>query len=146
MCGGDHSVGGSADGSIGTMIAATEPTGGAATPKDPGGLPKRDQAHRQHDQPALSAPQLDRPFGFSFGKFARESVRIHERREVKHMLKLFTFAQAAADSLRRREEGQTMAEYGVVLAVICIAVLVSIQALSGGISGAIDAVTAILPS
>jgi Flp pilus assembly pilin Flp len=73
-------------------------------------------------------------------------VRIYERREVKHMLKLFTFAQAAADSLRRREEGQTMAEYGVVLAVICIAVLVSIQALSGGISGAIDAVTAILPS
>ena len=61
------------------------------------------------------------------------------------MLELFTFVQAAADSLRRREEGQTMAEYGVVLAVICIAVLVSITALSGGISGAIDAVTAILP-
>jgi pilus assembly protein Flp/PilA len=61
------------------------------------------------------------------------------------MLKLFTFVQAAADSLRRREEGQTMAEYGVVLAVICLAVVVAITALSGGITAAIDSVTAILP-
>lgn len=61
------------------------------------------------------------------------------------MLKLFTFAQTAAESLRRREEGQTMAEYGVVLAVICLAVVVAITALSGGITGAINSVTAILP-
>jgi Flp pilus assembly pilin Flp len=50
-------------------------------------------------------------------------VRIDERREVNQMLKLFTFVQAAADSLRKREEGQTMAEYGVVLAVITLAVI-----------------------
>jgi Flp pilus assembly pilin Flp len=61
------------------------------------------------------------------------------------MLKLFTFAQLAAESLRTREEGQTMAEYGVVLAVICLAVVVAITALSGGITSAIDSVTAILP-
>ena len=61
------------------------------------------------------------------------------------MLKFFTFVQIAADSLRKREEGQTMAEYGVVLAVICLAVVVAITALSGGIKGAIDSVTAILP-
>ena len=61
------------------------------------------------------------------------------------MLKLFVFMQAAADSLRRREEGQTMAEYGVVLAVITIGVLVALTALSGGISGALDRVTGILP-
>ena len=61
------------------------------------------------------------------------------------MLKLVTFVQVAADSLRRREEGQTMAEYGVVLAVICLAVVVAITALSGGITSAIDSVTAILP-
>jgi Flp pilus assembly pilin Flp len=128
------------------MIAATEPTGGAATPKDPGGLPKRDHAHRQHDQPALSATQFDRPFGFSFGKSARESVRIYERREVKHMLKLFTFAQAAADSLRRREEGQTMAEYGVVLAVITLAVIGAITLLSQRVQGAIENVASILPT
>lgn len=61
------------------------------------------------------------------------------------MLKLFTFAQIAAESLRDREEGQTMAEYGVVLAVITIAVIGSITLLSGGIQGALDHVTSILP-
>jgi len=34
------------------------------------------------------------------------------------------------------EEGQTMAEYGVVLAVIASGVVVALTALSGGISGA----------
>ena len=38
------------------------------------------------------------------------------------------------------EEGQTMAEYGVVLAVIAVGVILALTALSGGISGAIDAV------
>jgi Flp pilus assembly pilin Flp len=38
------------------------------------------------------------------------------------------------------EEGQTMAEYGVVLAVIAIGVVVALTALAGGISGAIDRV------
>jgi pilus assembly protein Flp/PilA len=36
------------------------------------------------------------------------------------------------------EEGQTMAEYGVVLAVIALGVVVALTALSGGISGAIN--------
>jgi Flp pilus assembly pilin Flp len=39
-----------------------------------------------------------------------------------------------------REEGQTMAEYGVVLAVIAIGVVVALTALSGAISGAINSV------
>jgi Flp pilus assembly pilin Flp len=38
------------------------------------------------------------------------------------------------------EEGQTMAEYGVVLAVVAIGVVVALTALSGGISGAINRV------
>ena len=42
--------------------------------------------------------------------------------------------------LLRKEEGQTMAEYGVVLAVIAIGVVVALTALSGGISGAITRV------
>jgi Flp pilus assembly pilin Flp len=42
------------------------------------------------------------------------------------------------------EEGQTMAEYGVVLAVIALGVLVAFTALSGGITKAIDKVTAVL--
>ena len=47
--------------------------------------------------------------------------------------------------LRHREEGQTMAEYGVVLAVITIAVVVALGFLSNAIVDAIDAVTAVLP-
>jgi len=43
-----------------------------------------------------------------------------------------------------REEGQTMAEYGVVLAVIALTVIVAFTALSGGISNAINNVTAVL--
>ena len=42
------------------------------------------------------------------------------------------------------EEGQTMAEYGVVLAVIAIGVVVALTALSTGISGAIGRVTGYL--
>ena len=38
------------------------------------------------------------------------------------------------------EEGQTMAEYGVVLAVIAVGVVLALTALSGGISGAINSV------
>jgi Flp pilus assembly pilin Flp len=38
------------------------------------------------------------------------------------------------------EEGQTMAEYGVVLAVIAVGVVLALTALSGGISGAISRV------
>jgi Flp pilus assembly pilin Flp len=43
-------------------------------------------------------------------------------------------------AMREREEGQTMAEYGVVLAVITLGVVVALTALSGGITGAINAV------
>lgn len=46
--------------------------------------------------------------------------------------------------IARDEEGQTMAEYAVVLAVITVAILVALTALSGGISQALDAVTAVL--
>jgi len=67
------------------------------------------------------------------------------RREVNQMLKLFTLMQAAADSLRRREEGQTMAEYGVVLAVITLAVIGAITLLSDNVRSAIESVANILP-
>jgi Flp pilus assembly pilin Flp len=40
-------------------------------------------------------------------------------------------------AVRKREEGQTMAEYGVVLAVICVATVAVFTALSGGISATI---------
>jgi Flp pilus assembly pilin Flp len=44
-----------------------------------------------------------------------------------------------------REDGQTMAEYGVVLAVIALACVVAFTALSGGIANAINSVRAVLP-
>ena len=46
----------------------------------------------------------------------------------------------------RREEGQTMAEYGIVLAVVTIAAVGVFTALSGGIQGAINRVVSILPT
>jgi Flp pilus assembly pilin Flp len=44
----------------------------------------------------------------------------------------------------RKEDGQTMAEYGVVLAVITAATIGVFTALSGGIQGAINNVTGLL--
>jgi Flp pilus assembly pilin Flp len=55
------------------------------------------------------------------------------RREVKQVQKLFV-------ALQSREEGQTMAEYGVVLAVITIAVFTALSLLSGNIVSAITRV------
>jgi len=72
-------------------------------------------------------------------------VRIDQREEVTQMLKFFTFVQVAADSLRNREDGQTMAEYGVVLAVITLAVIGAITLLSDNVRGAIENVAGILP-
>ena len=46
----------------------------------------------------------------------------------------------------RKEEGQTMDEYGVVLAVITIGAVALCTALSGGIRGALNRVTSLLPS
>ena len=59
------------------------------------------------------------------------------RREVKQVLNIFDlFANA------KREEGQTMAEYGVVLAVITIAVFGALALLSGNIVSAVNRVAA----
>jgi len=65
------------------------------------------------------------------------------------MLKLFAFAQVfaaeATDALKKRQEGQTMAEYGVVLAVITLLVIGAISLLSTRVRGAITSVANILP-
>jgi Flp pilus assembly pilin Flp len=49
----------------------------------------------------------------------------------------FNFLRAAAT----REEGQTMAEYGVVLAVITLGVIVALGALALAITGSLNNVT-----
>jgi len=46
----------------------------------------------------------------------------------------------------RKQEGQTMAEYGVVLGVITVLAIGAFTLLSGGIQGAINKVTSILPN
>ena len=45
------------------------------------------------------------------------------------------------EALLRRESGQTMAEYAVVLSVIAIVVFAALVTLSGAIGGALDTVT-----
>jgi Flp pilus assembly pilin Flp len=55
--------------------------------------------------------------------------------ELRELISLFA----------RRQEGQTMAEYGIVLAVVTIAAVGVFTALSGGIQGAINRVTGLLP-
>ncbi len=65
------------------------------------------------------------------------------------MLKLLAFTQAFAtgtvDALRRREEGQTMAEYGVLLAVVTLTVVASMMLLSTNVRGAFETVAGFLP-
>lgn len=58
------------------------------------------------------------------------------------MPKVFVSIQIRLAVLRD-EEGQTMAEYGVVLAVITLVILAGLLALSGGINGVLEEVTGI---
>jgi Flp pilus assembly pilin Flp len=55
---------------------------------------------------------------------------------VNHVLKLFNYAYL----LPRKEDGQTMAEYGVVLAVITIGVVFTLGFLADDIVSALDSV------
>jgi Flp pilus assembly pilin Flp len=47
-------------------------------------------------------------------------------------------------TFRKRQEGQTMAEYAVVLGVITLAVVGVFTALAGGINNAISSVTGVI--
>jgi Flp pilus assembly pilin Flp len=49
----------------------------------------------------------------------------------------FTVVRAYA----QRQEGQTMAEYGVVLAVITLGVIAALGLLAGAITGKLDTIT-----
>lgn len=64
------------------------------------------------------------------------------------MLKLFTIAQLYAmeslSNLRKREEGQTMAEYGVVLAVITVGIIAALVLLSDQIEAVLNKVIGVL--
>ena len=55
------------------------------------------------------------------------------------VLKPFVFTQAF------REEGQTMAEYGVVLAVVTLTVVAALTLLSDNVRAAFESIAGILP-
>jgi Flp pilus assembly pilin Flp len=62
------------------------------------------------------------------------------------VLRLVAALQVSASQVGlRREEGQTMAEYGVVLAVIVLACVAAITLLSGNVRAALTSVANILP-
>jgi Flp pilus assembly pilin Flp len=83
------------------------------------------------------------------GSFQKAFALPAKRREVNSVLKLFvalqSYAADAAGALGRREDGQTMAEYGVVLAVITLAVIAAITLLSEHVRNALTSVANILP-
>ena len=86
----------------------------------------------------LSPSSRPRTFESASTSFsARLRVRDVRGREVNHLTSFF-------NTLRTREEGQTMAEYGVVLAVITIGVVAALGLLSGAITGAIEQVIGFL--
>ena len=64
---------------------------------------------------------------------------------LKYFVAVQSFAMNTYDNLQNREEGQTMAEYGVVLAVITIGAVAVFTLLAGGITNAIDEVITHLP-
>ena len=64
------------------------------------------------------------------------SVSQRERSHMMHVRTWFNLLRAAS----QREEGQTMAEYGVVLAVITIAVFGALALLAGNITNALTRV------
>ncbi len=60
------------------------------------------------------------------------------------MLKLAAYVQSHVARLRYSERGQTMAEYGVILAVITVGIIAALLILSGGIEAAIKKVDGVL--
>jgi Flp pilus assembly pilin Flp len=131
----NHQREGSPDNSYVAMTSGTE-SGGAATPMIIRRTLDVPAAYAAHNEPVdghldTSSPRLI--------EARRWRVR-RKRKEVKHVLKLFTFA----DSLRRSEDGQTMAEYGVVLAVIAIAVFAALGLLRDEIVTAIEEVATLI--
>ena len=60
------------------------------------------------------------------------------------MLKLYAHVYNAVQNFRDGDEGQTMAEYGVVLAVITLGIIAALTFLALAITGKLDAVKGVL--
>ena len=59
-------------------------------------------------------------------------------------MKYYGYLTELIAAIRRREEGQTMAEYGVILAVITVAIIAALVLLATGILDNINAVVSVL--
>jgi len=72
----------------------------------------------------------------SFPISPRELESVKGRGEVNRMAvsRLLDYLRGAW----RSEQGQTMAEYGVILAVVTVGIVAALTALSGGVQGAIS--------
>ena len=68
--------------------------------------------------------------------------RSRELQRETHMPQVFVSMQSRL-TVMRDQQGQTMAEYGVVLAVITLVVVGGLMMLAGGINGALEEVTGI---
>ena len=85
-------------------------------------------------------------YGVTATELARKALVLPaRRREVNSVLKLFVAMQAFAADARRRQDGQTMAEYGVVLSVITLAVLAAFTLLSENVRDAITNAAGLVP-
>jgi Flp pilus assembly pilin Flp len=123
------------------MIVAAEPHGGAVTPEKLGGFQGSEDDSELLFRMALAC---EKRVGFAAEVSHLSAPAVgctNEGREVKNLTSFLTYW---VDALRKREEGQTMAEYGVVLAVITVAVVVALGILSGAIADALDRVTGML--
>lgn len=84
-----------------------------------------------------------------FARFRNSFRKMHRTADVSSVLKLFVAIQAfAADAGKtrtRREDGQTMAEYSVVLSVITVAVIAAIALISNSARNAMTSVAGVLP-
>jgi Flp pilus assembly pilin Flp len=91
-------------------------------------------ADMQQFEQIVKSPASSRPSRFCVDFLSAPIAR----REVPTMTfsEWFEFAKAYC----RKEEGQTMAEYGVVLAVITIGIAATLVLLSTGINGALTSV------
>jgi len=86
-------------------------------------------APQSHHLSAIAGPEKGRP------------------RFVKEVNYTMTIVDYWFDYVRRnwrKQEGQTMAEYGVVLAVVCVLTVAAFTALKGGITNALNSVTSVL--
>jgi Flp pilus assembly pilin Flp len=79
-----------------------------------------------------------------FNLCAHPSMRPEIGKEVNSMTFSFSDLVAYLNARFSREEGQTMAEYGVVLAVITLGVVLALTALALGITGKIGSVVGYL--